>query len=503
MQVWLGVHLVRPGLDAYRHSMSDPQLIVLHQGKVWACGGQAWQAGVRPGMRQAGARALAPEACFMNRDLASEKQLREELELALLPYTPMLAWKRDDALVLDISASLALFGGLRRLYAQVRDSLRQLGVAVRLALAPSASGAWLLARAGQAARRRILRPSRLAMGLDGLSLALLDGAGPHLSWLESLGCRTLGAVRRLPRDGLRQRQADTLLAQLDQAYGVQGEWHEWVRPPEHFRSQVLSLFAVERHDALCWLARRLLVQLQAWLDVRQQAVTELRWSLHHERRQQAGPRTHFDLKLAQPAWEPEHLLRLLAERLARSQLAAPVNAVTLEVLACQARPGGTGNLLAEPGAAGDAAALQDVLAARLGAGNILRASPVADHRPERACRWLPCQGQVGGPPAGSGADGGLAAGAAMLPDRAQRPFWLLETAQLLPMAGEQPVHAGAVLRLLAGPERIEDGWWDGGVARDYFIAEHEASGVRYWVYRQRQAGLPGMDMAWFLHGFYA
>lgn len=502
MQVWLGVHLLQPRLDAYRYSEAGLPQVVLHQGQVWACGGQAWKAGVRPGMRQAGARALAPELDFIVRRTECEQQLCREIELALLPFSPLLAWQREDALVLDVSASLRLFGGVRRLYARVRESLQRLGLAARLALAPSACGAWLLARAPQAARRRVLRVSRLAACLDGLPLALLDEPGSRHEWLASLGCDTFGALRRLPRAGLRERQAAGLLLQLDRAYGNTGECYEWVRPPEHFCSQVQSLFSVERHEALCWLAQRLLVQLTAWLDARQLAVSELRWSLHHEGRQRSSPRTHLDMKLAQPAWEAGHLAHLLAERLARNPLPAPVSAMTLEAMACQARAGTSGNLLAQAGASGDVAALQDVLAARLGAESILLASPVADHRPERACRWLPYQAMAGDRAMGSLPDS--AAWADRQASRSPRPFWLLETPLPLPAAaGGGPMYGGAALHVLGGPERIEDGWWEGGTARDYFMARHASSGVCYWVFRQRGAGEAAGGLVWFLHGIYA
>jgi len=67
-----------------------------------------------------------------------------------------------------------------------------------------------------------------------------------------------------------------------------------------------------------------------------------------------------------------------------------------------------------------------------------------------------------------------------------RPLWLLETPRPL---GEK----GFVL--LAGPERIVSGWWDGGeVKRDYFIARaRDASLV--WIYRD--------SGGWFLHGIFA
>ena len=51
--------------------------------------------------------------------------------------------------------------------------------------------------------------------------------------------------------------------------------------------------------------------------------------------------------------------------------------------------------------------------------------------------------------------------------------------------------------ILAGPERIESGWWDGfDIARDYFIALNPA-GARLWGFRDRRSG------EWFLHGLFS
>jgi protein ImuB len=52
-------------------------------------------------------------------------------------------------------------------------------------------------------------------------------------------------------------------------------------------------------------------------------------------------------------------------------------------------------------------------------------------------------------------------------------------------------------QLLAGPERIESGWWDGGdVARDYYLARG-GDGARLWVYQDLRSG------CWHLHGYWA
>jgi protein ImuB len=86
---------------------------------------------------------------------------------------------------------------------------------------------------------------------------------------------------------------------------------------------------------------------------------------------------------------------------------------------------------------------------------------------------------------------------AAAPDLALRPFWLLPTPQPLDEIDAVPQRGGP-LRLLAGPERIESGWWDGAdVARDYFVALAPDRSL-LWVYRSRR--VPG---GWFLHGLFA
>ena len=62
---------------------------------------------------------------------------------------------------------------------------------------------------------------------------------------------------------------------------------------------------------------------------------------------------------------------------------------------------------------------------------------------------------------------------------------------------------GQPLRLLAGPERIEAGWWDGpAAARDYFIAGTPA-GVLVWIYRTRLPQAPAQaESGWVLQGWF-
>jgi protein ImuB len=76
-----------------------------------------------------------------------------------------------------------------------------------------------------------------------------------------------------------------------------------------------------------------------------------------------------------------------------------------------------------------------------------------------------------------------------------RPLWLLQAPE--PLAIEADDLAAAGFDLLAGPERIETGWWDGNeVLRDYYIVR-DAAGAELWLYREREA-----PHRWFLQGLF-
>ena len=78
----------------------------------------------------------------------------------------------------------------------------------------------------------------------------------------------------------------------------------------------------------------------------------------------------------------------------------------------------------------------------------------------------------------------------------RRPAWLLDPAQPLECREGRPWREGP-LRLEAGPERLETGWWDGrDIQRDYWVASGPA-GERLWIFLERGA-LP----RWFLHGIF-
>ncbi len=474
------MHLPHASLDSQCPRWRTEAAVVLEAGQVRACSPLAAQAGVRPGLRASGVNALCPSATLRAYDAQAHARLVEDAALALLQYTPEVALTEADTILLDVTASLNLFRGIRALCHRIAATAQGLGVAARLGVAPTASGAWLLAASARQ-RRRVLKLTTLARRLDALPAACLPAAARHLDWLAGIGCDTLAALRRLPRGALQRRTHAALLQALDQAYGEAPELHAWMAAPAVFAGRIELEERVEHVAGVLCVASRLVEQLCGWLVAQHRAATGIALVIEHERGRHACAPTTLDVRLAGPSWSPARMMPLLTERLNRLALAAPALAVTLQAVDLETLAPVPMDLFPEQGGnTADHAHVMALLVARLGRENVLHPSPVADHRPETANRWVP---------------NNAPAGPARYAPGVTRPCWLLESPIALSTRGHRPYY-GAPLRIVQGPERIEDGWWSGLIVRDYFVAE-APDGARYWLFRAR-----GEASGWFLHGLF-
>ncbi|CAN7748307.1 Y-family DNA polymerase [Duganella sp. LjRoot269] len=487
MRFLLSLFLPLLPLEALRPCWSESgKFVVMDQGQVRAISAPAQADGVTLGMRQAGVAAMSPDATALDRDITREADALHALALAMMRFTPEVALQPDFGMLLDVGASLRLFGGHRALCRLVRDSANQLGFTVCLGAAPTAGGAWMLARAPcgrRPPRRRCVRSDTLARLLDRLGIRSLAAAWPHLDWLRGIGATDLAALRRLPRAGLLRRTGAQLLQELDRAYGELPEMQRWIAVAPQFSGYAETFDRIEHAEALMCGATALILQMTGWLTVQQLAVAAFALDLEHERGRAAVVPTTLEIRLGEPTWKEPHLLRLLKERLAKVELTSPVIALRLRALDLQAMLPPTDQLFPEPGGSPeDFTRLLEVLSARLGAENVLMPAQASDHRPEACNSWVPATSQ--------------AARGAADPEPLARPSLLLPKPVRLLVRDNRPFYTSA-LRLIKGPERIEAGWWnDQTVARDYYIAQG-ADATCYWIYLERTH-----EAQWYLHGLY-
>ncbi|OUL98691.1 hypothetical protein [Variovorax sp. JS1663] len=417
-----------------------------------------------------------------------------------LQFTPHVAWV-DEALLLEVSACERLWGGRLGL---MRELARLNPVPeVPVQRVQGSTSLVALARLRMFARGEP-PPQELPAGLP---LDTLSAARDHLGVLSHLGCRNWGDVERLPRDGLVRRFGPALRAALDVAYGLVPDGHEWLTLPDVFEQKLELPALAESAPELMWSAHRLLAALQIWLRARQRGVLalELQWTLDLKRLNGIAlpPHQQLTVRTATPTQDTAHLRRLLSERLALTSLAAPASWLRLRSVETAPWAGASTGFLPEDNRPGDRLhELVERLSARLGPQQVLRAVAQADYRPEEKQAWRPAL--QGDPPV---------AAAASQPD-ALYPPWLLREPLRLELRDGRPCYRG-VLRRLAGPQRLEAGWWGGPgqggerghpAMRDYYIAESPEAGL-VWVFRERPTGFLSEDEAkeprWFLQGLYA
>lgn len=447
--------------------------------------------GIKLAMRRGGVLMLAPDARIHERTAAREDAALQAVAMAMLQYTPKVTLAEESTLLLDIGASLRLFGGIRSLYRRVRADLRSLGFTGKLSCAPTARAAWMLARTGGGS---VLKQQSSERTLYRLPVMVVPAARPYTSWFEGIGCDTIGDLQRLPRPGLQRRCGRALLDFLDSALGSLPEVFEWVETPAKFDARMELFDRIENADLLLACAQRLVLQLIGWLCAMQFAVKGITLKLEHDRGRVARAPTEVEILLAEPVWHSDHIVRLLKERLGKLVLDAPVIGLVLQTIQLQPMEPPTESLFPEPGGTEeDQVRMIELLVARLGEDNVRQVKPVADHRPEVANMWVSIQEKVR-----------QAEITAQLPPNLSsilRPTWLLLNPIPLLVRNHRPFY-GSPLRMVSGPERVEAGWWGDTAVRDYWIAEGEEHAL-YWIYRERVSSTDKeAESRWFLHGLF-
>ena len=514
--LWVALHLPALSLESWAATRGPEHAgragVLLHEHQVAFADDVALALGVRVGMKRATALALAPDLLLGQADARRDDRALRAVAHAALGFSPSVAWvpmaspAASPALVgvrLEVQSCLRYFGGLPALLARLAQALAPLGHQLRIASAPTALGAALLAawRGDLALGAHSTDREALQILLDGLPLPLLAAADAPA--LAGMGLHTLADLRRLPRDGLARRFGPALLAAIDQARGHAPEAHAWLTLPPRFASRLELMARADTSAQVLAGARVLLARLVAWGGAHQSRIARFTLVMHHEPRHRSDSTTPTETPLliapAQPATDADHLHSLLAERLGRLPLPAPALELSLRCEHLVAAEAPNGELFASAASQREGLArLVERLQARLGVEQVQRCVPVADHRPECSTRWLPADPSRLGA-ATPGVDDALASAGVLGP----QPLWLLPQPQALAERHQQPLLDGQPLQLLAGPERLETGWWDdqGPAVRDYFIAQ-ATSGALVWVYRHRlpvDDGAPG----WFLQGLFA
>lgn len=420
--------------------------------------------GLRPGQSLTAAKALVCDFATAEYDPEEIGKWHRFLAAWAYRFSSHVSLDYPRVLMMEIESSLGLFGPWPRFEARLREELTALGFRHRIVTAPNPAAARVLANAYDG----------LAVADDDALIQVLgqlpvDRAGLSrevATSLSRMGLRKLHQVLALPRETLARRFPAEVLRHLDSLTGLRALALDCYSPPDRFDVRLELNFDVESTQALLFPLRRLTADLAAFLAGRDSGVQRFSLLLEHAQ----GEDSRVPVGLLSAEREATMLFELARGRLEQLQVPAPVRAMRLVARDLPAFVPQHRELFEErPQQTLPWEQLRERLRARLGDEAVHGLCARADHRPEHA--WFG-EGQ-----------------SKVLPTGSPRPGWLLHE--------PQPLRDGG-LKILAGPERIESGWWDGGdVRRDYYLIETGA-GQQGWAYRR-----VGEDGSLLLQGWFA
>jgi protein ImuB len=551
VSVWLPAFPIERMRRQTPASVSEAEPLALvekgpHGPRISAANGAALAAGIEVGGRLADARAALPRLRVRPADPARDAAMLAALAGWLGRYGPASNTEGPDGAWIDVTGVPHLFGGEEALCAHLHRRLDGLGLTACIGLADTPGAAHALARfavADAAAGGIAIAPAGTVRAvLAGLPVAALRLAPETRQLLVRLGLKRIGQLYGLPRAALAARfragarqagrqQADgnatAVLLRLDQALGHLAEPRAPLCPPPEAESRLAFPEPLVTDAGIAAALDRLAGVLTGRLADQGLGARRFRLALYRT----DGTVATAAIGTSRPGRDPAHICRLMRERLGTLDAGFGIDLATLEAAGLEPLEARQGSLDAAVGrvAGGDAAALIDRLANRLGAGRVVHLVPEASHMPERAEIRIPAMAadearkgaRSGAPPPGpqDQVDATNQKGC-----RPPRPPLLFDPPEPIAVIAEVP--DGAPQRFVwrrlpravvhsEGPERIAPEWWRRiGVkgqparTRDYYRLE-DATGARYWVFREglyrageAGAGEEELSPRWFVHGLF-
>lgn len=474
--MWLALYIPALPLQAFSHTLIEAAPVAVFERearrpRIVARNLKAARLGIQLQSSLAEATALSDTLVTLPREPLRETALLVRLAEAISCLTPNVHISNSFGLLLDVSASLTLFGGTHALQ-QLAQTISQLQhVRTHVVLAETASGARWLARA----HRQLVVESNLASWLDDLCLENTDFSTELINELHALNLHSLEAVRRLPTAELNRRYGPTLTLALARAYAEATETLSFWQPVVRFAESVELLEPAREQSHWMPGVEGLLLQLQDFLRSRAATASAIAFRFC------VGSQSFTELALQ--AAHGMHLasdwLRLFSARIERQPIPHEISSISLACVHTDPMQFADVDFFDKSKERDrEWSALTTLLKLRLGETALRAPSSHTNALPESIAHTTAMKS--------------IESNAANL-----RPAWLVDPPRRLT---DREVSIFTQSFHLQYPERIHEHWShpDGShsTLRDYYIArtpDHRA----LWVFRER------LRNAWFLQGIFA
>ena len=425
-------------------------------------------AGIALHMAEVTATTLVAELQLRPYQVAHEQSILEQLAQLWYQDIAHIALYPPQGLLFEVASVLRLYGGFQGLLQQLQQRLQEWPIRYVVASGDTPLRARLLAQAGQSLLSNDADSVQQAVAQLPISASGLEPV--HITRLQQVGITTIRALQQRHRSALGKRFGRTMTEYLARLNGELPMPQQYYQPPAQFAQQLDLLAEVASWQQLLFPLRRLLQQLEAFLQVRQLSVRALLFQVKHR----DGQHTEQVIRFAHPVWQLKDMLGLTQLQLERQQLDQPALELALQAQRLEPRLPHHGDLVqASSELAAPTQSLGELvsrLQARLGEQAVQIAQPQRDWRPQQVQQWQLWQ---------------AATATAMAMPQLPRPLWLLTTEQAIELQQWQ---------LQWGPERLASGWWDDAPCqRDYYIAVDQ---------QQRQGWIFHSEQGWFVHGWF-
>lgn len=482
---WLCVHFPDLPIEIFLRGTTvherDVPVVVLDRQRVAFLNDAASDLGVEAGNSMDTAYSLSEHVISFERNIDREIRMLFRLGQWAYQFTPSVSIREPDCLVMDITGCMKLFNGIEQLKLKISQGLKELGFNEQIGTATTPEASVIAAKHCPTG----------SFSLEDFPISCLETGRDIIDGLHQMGIRDIHQLFELPRSGITRRFGVYFVDYLERVTGERPDPRKFIDPKPDFFSEISFLYDVTNLDSLAFPIKRLLGELSAFLHYRQLAADHLAWKLSHR----SHPPVSFSISLANPENDDNVFLSLTQLRLEKIDNIQEVDSISLAVKRFFPLESRDGNLF--PFVTGQpdrhdskarANHLLNMIHARLGTGACFGLSLANDHRPEKAWKhirigqkeqWQPVNDE----------------------DENPRPLFLLEVPKALNMIDGHP-SLGGKLELLAGPERIDFGWWDERTistvtARDYYVARRK-TGSLLWVFKHLVD-----DPRWYLHGIFS
>ena len=452
------------------HDDEDKQAVILVESKhhqVVQCDQVAMEVGIRPSMGLAMAVSLFRQVSVLEYKPELELQKIKEIAQLLYRFTADIVLSSPNGLFLRIDTMLRLYGGLEGYWNSLKQALTELGYKCHFATGMSPFMAKVLAKSRF---NQVTEKSELmSQALEALDIEQVGLENKTVEHLKRVGIKQLKQLTSVPAKELAKRFDIQLINYIGKLKGEFKHGLCFYQPPRTFSADIELMYEIVSTQVLHHPIKRLLLQLQQYLKLRNLVTQQLTLLLMYRYQEFLT----VEINAAGGEYKSEKWLLLIQLRLESVILTEPVIAVRLVANSLRPMRAPNGQLFQRKTDGMAEEELVALLQAKVGQDKVFSMQFQQAQHPQLVSQLV----EVG-----------------LDKNTGTLPSCILRHRPSLMLAVAKPLTQNVTL--LHGPERLQTSWWHRyHMHRDYFVAR-ESNGKLCWVYRTPQ-------QQWFLQGYFA